>query len=72
MYHNILKSVIGKQTNNSMPPLIDQDGTPIVDDSDKATILNNHFASQTRLDTHDLRMPEISIPVPPIPQLSQI
>ena len=55
-----------------MPPLINQDGIPISDDFDKATILNNHFASQTRLDTHDLQMPDIPISVPPIPSLSEV
>ena len=50
-YHCILKSLIGRNVNHLIPPLINQDGMPITDDLTKAKMLNNHFTAQTRLDT---------------------
>ena len=72
VYHKILKGLIGRQDAHIMPPLIDQDGTPITNDYDKATILNDHFAKQTQLDTHDLNISYINPPSPNIPQLAEV
>ena len=44
---------------------------PITDDLSKATILNNHFAAQTCLDTKDKQIPN-SIPSPLIPNLNEV
>ena len=71
-YHNILKSLICRKTNNNIPPLIRHDGTPITDDLDKATILNQHFADQTRLDIQDKHIPTITPPRAPVPSLAEV
>ena len=71
-YHNILKGLIGKKVKHSVPPLINQDGTPITEDQDKATILNDHFINQTRLDTHDLDIPQLNSPIFSFPQLAGV
>ena len=71
-YHSILKGVIGKKTNHVIPPLISQDGTPITDEYDKATILNEHFASQTRLDTHDRDIPLLDPLSHSFPKLAEV
>ena len=71
-YHNTLRGLIGKKGNHTIPPLISQDGTPITDEYDKATILNEHFASQTRLDTHDRDLPRLDPPSHSFPQLAEV
>ena len=71
-YHNILKGLMGRKGNRNMPPLIGQDGTPFTDDIDKATILNKHFATQTRLDTHDKPIPLITAPEDSVPKLEEV
>ena len=71
-YHNILKGLMGRKSNRNIPPLITQDGTPVTDDADKATIFNKHFASQTRLDTHDKPIPHITPPEHPVPSLAEV
>ena len=70
-YHNTLRGLIGKKGNHTIPPLISQDATPITDEDDKATILNEHFASQTRLDTHDRDLPRLDPPSHSFPQLAE-
>ena len=55
-----------------MPPLIGQDGAPITDDLDKATILNRHFSTQARLDTNDKQVPQITPPEQFIPPLAEV
>ena len=64
-------SWVGKTTKN-MPPLIGQDGTPLTDDIDKATILNKHFTAQTKLDTQYKPMPLITPPEHFVPQLAEV
>ena len=71
-YHNILKGIIGRTSNASIPPLIGQDGIPYTDDIDKATILNKHFAAQTRLDTHDKPLPTLDPPDHSVPPLAEV
>ena len=71
-YHHILKNIMGKSVARRMPPLIAHDGTPITDEYDKATILNDYFASQTRLETHGRQVPTIMPPFPPIAALSEV
>ena len=71
-YHRILQNLIGRKKKNDMPPLIGLDGTPITDDFDKATILNKHFADQTRLDTVNKHIPNISTHLPSVPCLAEL
>ena len=71
-YHNILKGIIGRTSNASIPPLIGQDGIPYTDDIDKATILNKHFAAQTRLDIHDKPLPTLDPPDHSVPPLAKV
>lgn len=52
-YHKILKSVLGRTTDNSMPPIIDTHGNIITEDAHKADILNNYFASQSHIEIDD-------------------
>ena len=70
-YHSILKGLIGKKGKHVMPPLISQDGTPITDEYDKATILNEHFANQARLNTHDKDLPQLHSPTH-VPHLMEV
>ena len=70
-YHSILKSLIGRNMNRPIPPLINHDGIPITDDLSKATILNSHFAAQTHLDTKDKQIPHLT-PSPHIPSLTEV
>ena len=69
-YHNILKGLTGKIAKHNIPPLINQDGIPITDDSTKANILNSYFAAQTRLDISNQQIPHI-VPSFPIRILSE-
>ena len=55
-----------------IPPLINQDGTPLTDEQDKATILNDHFINQTRLDTQDKDIPRLNDPIFSFPQLVEV
>ena len=71
-YHIILKGLMGRKGNEIIPPLITQDGTPVTDDADKATIFNEHFAAQTRLDTHDKPIPHITPPEHLVPSLAEV
>ena len=52
-YHKILKDKTGqKQSHHGIPTLIQDDGTAVTDDFDKAMMFNNHFVAQTQLDIH--------------------
>ena len=56
-YHTILKKIMGRTGNQSLPPLVQLDGTTVTNDDQKATLLNNHFAKQSQLDVDDNRNP---------------
>ena len=56
-YHTILKTIMGRTGNQTLPPLVQVDGTTVIHDDQKATLLNNHFAQQSRLDVDDNRNP---------------
>ena len=49
-YHQILSNLTGRQSAQPIPPLLKPDGEAVLDDTDKAQLLNDYFASQTRLD----------------------
>lgn len=70
-YHNILKRLTGRISTQNIPPLI-HNGLPTTDDLTKATILNQHFAKQTRLDIQEKLIPNITPPRNPIPSLSEV
>ena len=53
--------MIGRARHSSIPPLLAQDGTLLTNDSDKATILNEHFASQSYLNIDASRLPQTHI-----------
>ena len=70
-YHAILKNMMGHTRNYNIPPVYSRDGTLMTNDDDKATILNEHFAAQSRLDIDNSR----AIPIrdrPAIPVLDNI
>ena len=56
-YHATLKTIIGRTSDQIIPPLVNKDGTITTDDDQKATLLNNHFAEQSELDVDDNRNP---------------
>ena len=68
-YHRPLKDIIGKTSEKCIPPLVDIDGNIVTNDNDKATMLNNHLASQSRLDADDRDTPDMTHDTPPVPTL---
>ena len=70
-YHQILKNMIGKNNFKNIPNLLQHDGMPVTDDLDKATLLNRHFADQTRLDVTD-KIPPTITPDPSIPSFEEV
>ena len=71
-YHQILKGMVGKKRIQTIPPLIDSNGSPVMNDVDKANILNNFFADQTKLDTTDKTLPDITPSISPPLQLREV
>ena len=70
-YHKILKDISGRRQNDSIPSLVQHDGTTVTNDMDKATLFNNHFAAQTQLDINSTHISQLqtymtgdSVPVP--------
>ena len=70
-YHKILKDISGRRQNDFIPSLVQHDGTTVTNDTDKATIFNNHFAAQTQLDINSTQMAQLqtymtedTVPVP--------
>lgn len=49
-YFQKLSSLIGRKHAQPIPPLVNPDGETVTHDEDKAQLLNDYFASQTRLD----------------------
>ena len=52
-YHNTLKELLDRAAGQVIPPLLATDGSITTDDKDKATLLNEHFAKQSRLEVND-------------------
>ena len=48
-YHKTLRKIIGQQKQKSIPPLETTDGEMLTEESQKANLLNDYFASQTEL-----------------------
>lgn len=47
-YHMILNRILGRNKTETIPPLDGPNGTTIIDDVEKATLLNEHFAEQSQ------------------------
>ena len=62
----------GRRKSQTLPPLIGPDGQTTVDDYDKANMLNNHFANQSRLHVGGKRIPKITPQNLPVPLLDNI
>ena len=58
-YHKILKDITGQRKSHTIPSLERHDGTTVTDDLDKATMFNNHFVAQTRLDINDAQIAQL-------------
>ena len=71
-YHQTLKSLVGRKQHNDIPTLETMNGDLVTDEKDKANILNEHFASQSKLDTHSLELPGNRANNRNIPMLQQI
>ena len=56
-YHKILKSLIGRKHHKTIPTLETDTGDLLTDETCKANILNDHFVSQTHLNTDTLQLP---------------
>ena len=56
-YHKVLKSLIGRKHQKDIPTLEIDNGDLVTDETHKANILNDHFVSQTNLDTDGLQLP---------------
>ena len=70
-YHKTLKSLIGRQKRQTIPPLDTTDGETITDESQKANLLNDHFASQTEL-SETPTLPNTDTDVNLVPPLNRI
>ena len=70
-YHRILRQAMGRQQDQTIPPLETTDGTIVGDDRDKANILNDYFAAQTQLNVQN-NIPTPSPIVQQIPDLHLI
>ena len=56
-YHQILGNLTGRKYAQPIPPLLKSDGETVSDAKCKAQILNDYFASQTRLDISTGQLP---------------
>ena len=73
-YHQILRAITGRTRDDTIPPLETANGDILIDDFEKATLLNNYFASQSTVDTtdtHTLPLKRITNATP-VPTLSRI
>lgn len=58
---------MGHSKNNTIPPLTSENGTILTNDTDKAEILNEHFAAQSRLHIdHSVTPPPLQGPIVPV------
>ena len=71
-YHNILRQMTGRTKPQTLPTLIKPDGQTTTDDYDKANLLNEQFADQSRLDAENRIIPGATIPNPEVPILDSI
>ena len=67
-YHRILRQAMGRQQDQTIPPLETTDGTIVGDDRDKANILNDYFAAQTQLNVQN----NIPTPSPIVQQIPDL
>ena len=70
-YHQLLKNITGRTRQEIIPPLLTADGRTVTDDEDKATIFNDHFATQSQLTVPANHTP-IAYTTEPVPTLDTI
>ena len=71
-YHDILKTIVGRERKSCIPPaLVDTNGQIYEDDADKANILNNYFASQSQDMFPDKQVP-YCVPDREVPVINDI
>ena len=56
-YHKILKTLIGRNKSDTIPPIENEDHEIISNNLQKANLMNDYFVSQTNLDTSNLSLP---------------
>ena len=70
-YHKLLRNITGRTRQEIIPPLLTADGRTVTDDEDKATIFNDHFATQSQLTVPANHTP-ITHTIAPVPTLDTI
>ena len=72
-YYQTLRNITGRTRDDDIPPLQGPDGDILTDDHDKATILNNHFASQFTVQTSSTHQAQLNTNnTDPVPALENI
>ena len=71
-YHQTLRNITGRSRDDIIPPIESPDGEIITDDLRKATLFNDHFATQSTLNVPDGKTPLLDPDVKPVPTLSDI
>ena len=72
-YHQTLRNITGRQRDDTIPPLARPDGDIVTDDFDKATLLNDYFASQSTVHVPNTHVPpQNNISTAPVPALDNI
>ena len=56
-YHKTLREIMGRNQNDTTPPLLSNDDTIVTDDQQKLNLLNEHFLLQSTLDVSNTRLP---------------
>ena len=70
-YHQILRNITGRKRHDHIPPLLTTGGNTVTNDADKATLLNDHFATQSQLTVPANHTPFTNIRGP-VPTLDSI
>ena len=70
-YHQTLKTITGRTRDDDIPPL-ETNGIIINDDLEKATLLNDHFATQSTLNIPDTKEPppHDALDIPPLENIT--
>ena len=71
-YHQTLRSITGRRQDQAIPPLETTDGQTQTDETDKASLLNKFFATQSNIDVPDTHTIQFTPHTPPIPTLNSI
>ena len=71
-YHKTLKRITGANNDHTLPPLEKHNGDIATTDPEKANLLNDFFANQSRLPSIDSPLPTTTQNPPTVPLLSDI